>query len=235
MIAQLKDLLKLKSLFEKVVIPLLGYLVLGIVQSRVFDWTKLGNEGAKNAVEIGAYVLILVTLYVLLSPFVWLRPSLRVKIYKTNSSQVRPETSEVLYLNRRERQADVTVALEFSPSWWTKTWRRGIMKKHGAAGLKRLGVKFSWQPTGLLSCTSMRADDNAFCEITPDGLTLFPIGRMNFDSDSVFIEYSFRFALGTTNVVQQAHLRPQHLNAQSLIRFGLSFNEEYLLDIREHD
>jgi hypothetical protein len=232
MITQLKELFKLSSLFQKVVIPLLAYLFLGITQN-AFNWPKPSNQALKNALDLGAYVVILILLYVMLSPILWLRPTLKVKVYKTKSSQVRPETSEVLYLSVRDRQADVTVALEFAPSWRTRLWKNRIIKKSGLAGLKRLGIRFSWQPPGLLSCTSARAGDTDYWNSTQDELALYPFGRMNFDDTDVFIEYSFRFALGATPGVQQARLRPKHLNGRSRILFGLSCNEEFLLDIKE--
>ncbi len=232
MITQIKELFKLKSLFEKVVVPLLAYLFLGALQS-LFDWMKPASEALKHAIELGAYLAILIVLYLVLSPILWLRPTLRVKVYKTKSSQARLETSEILYLNRRESQADVTVALEFAPSWCTRLWKKRIISKSGAAGLKRLGIRFSWQPLGLLSCTSARPGDSQYSQATDDELALYPIGMMDFHQSNVIIEYSFRFALGATPAVQQARLRPRHLNRTSRILFGLSCDEEFILDIKD--
>jgi hypothetical protein len=56
---------------------------------------------------------------------------------------------------------------------------------------------------------------------------------MDLEERSNFLKYSFRFALGTTEVVQRINLRPRHLNWKSRLLFGLSRDTEFLFEIKD--
>lgn len=225
MISLIKEQFTAKNLFEKVLIPLAAYLVLGWVQNNIYNWDQLTNTSYKHAVEIGAYAAILLIMYVVLSPILWLRPPLKVKIYKAGSSSVRPQTSEVLYQQARDRQADVAIDIEFKASWWT----RQLYKLSG----ENVGIRFSLRPAGLLTCASNIAGDNAYSNFSSEQLSLRPFGKMNLEDPDPFSQYEFRFGLGTNQLLARVYLRPRHLNLRSRLIFGLRCDNPFLLDIQQ--
>lgn len=227
MVSQLKEFFKLKNLLGSSLIPLLAFLVLGYVQRNIYDWTQLRNRGYERGIEIAGYLLVYVFLYVIAFPLFWLRPQLTAKLYKEGSSQAQPETSQVFDLSDRQRIADITMELEFAPSFWTRKCIERMDKKS-------LGIKLTWNPRNLFACSNRYRGDEEFCNITENGILLFPFEKMNLeDSNSNFVKYSFRFALGTTEVVQQTMLRANHLNWKSRFLFGLNSKTEFLFDIKD--
>ena len=227
MILQLRELFRARQLISRFVIPLLAYFLLGYAQSYVYDWTRIQNVGFQKAIEIIAFFVILILLYLFFSPLLWIRPSLKIKIYREGSSRKRPETSAVLSLASREQVADVSVLLEFSPSAWTRVLISILDRGN-------LGIGFSWKPDGLLSCSVNRPGDVPYCVITDDGVRLLPFQRMDLREPND-LEYSFRFALGTTQVVQRTLLRPRYLDWRSRILFGLTCETAFLFEIKEHE
>lgn len=226
MISQLREFFKLKNLLSNSLIPLLAFLILGYIQRNIYDWTQLRNRGYERAIEIGGYLLVYVTLSALTAPFRWIRPQLKVTLYKDGSSKAKPETSEVFDLADRERIADVIIELEFTPSMLTRKCMERMNKGE-------LGIRLTWSPRNLLSCSSRREGDKGFSEILDNALHLYPFDRMDLEEESNFLEYSFRFALGTTEVVQRVNLRPRHLNWKSRLLFGLNSDTEFLFEIKD--
>jgi len=227
MISQLKEFFKLKNLLGSSIIPLLAFLTLGYIQRNVYDWTQLKNRGYERGIEIGGFLLVYFILYVLAIPFLWIRPQLTAKLYKEGSAQAQPETSQVFDLSDRQRIADVTIELEFTPTFLIRKCIERMNKKE-------LGIKLTWLPRNLFACNSRLKGDKDFCEIRDNGILLFPFEKIDIDNPKgSFIKYSFRFALGTTEVVQQTTLCPKHLNWKSRLLFGLSSSSEFLFEIKD--
>ena len=226
MVSFIKEQFSAKNLVEKVFVPLAAYLVLGWVQNNIYNWDQLTNSAYKHAIEIGAYVVILLMIYVVLFPFLWLRPPLKVKIYKAGSSRVRPQTSEVLYQQDRTRQADIAIDIELNPSWWTRMLYQ--------LGGENVGIRFSLRPANLLTCDSNIAGDKAYSTFSGEQLSLRPFGKMNLIDPEPFAQYEFRFGLGTNQLLTRIYLRPRHLNFRSRLLFGLRCDNPFLLDIQQH-
>jgi hypothetical protein len=223
MVSQLKEFFRLKNLLGNSLIPLLAFLILGYIQRNVYDWTQLKNRGYERGIEIGGYLFIYILLYILVTPILWIRPKLKVQIYKEGTSKTQPVTSEVFDLSYRGRSTDVTIALEFEPSLWTRKWMERMNKKD-------LGINFFWSPPNALSCTNRYTGDEHFIRILANGIQLFPFEKMDLFGPNV-ISYPLRFALGTTEVLQQIQLRPRHLNWKSQLLFGLNYDAEFLFEI----
>lgn len=226
MITAIREQFTAKNLIEKVIIPLAAFLVLGWFQTHVYDWEQIGNSSYKHAVEIAAYIIILLVIYVVLSPLLWLRPPLKIKVYKAGSSRVRPQTSEVLYQQDRTRQADITMDIEFNPSWWTR-------KLYELAG-DNVGIRFACKPPNLLTCGPNLAGDVAYSAFDGQQLLLRPFGKMNLEEPDPFAQYEFRFGLGTNQLLSRVPLRPRHLNFRSRLLFSLHFDNAFLFDIQQH-
>jgi hypothetical protein len=225
-ISAIKEQFTLKNLVEKVVIPLSAFLLLGLVQAKVFDWDqKIPNSSFRHAFEIGAYLLILALMYAfVVFPLTWLRPSLTIKMYKAGSSTIRPQTSEVLS-QKGARLADVTMDIEFGPSWWTRKLYKW--------GKQEFGIRFSCLPKNVLTCVPNIAGDAAYSNYNGELLLLRPFGKMNLEDPDPFAQYNFRFALGTNQVVTRVLLRPRHMNLRSRLLFSLRFDTPFLLDIQQ--
>lgn len=225
MISQLRELFKLKNLLSTMAIPLFAFLILGYAQRNIYDWMQLKNTGYQRAIEIGVYLVILILLYIVFLPVIWIRPPLKLKIHKEGSALARPETSAVFSLASRDQDAIITIILEFTSSRWTRFFVSRMDPR-------KLGVQLSWKPPGLLSCSSTRASNAPYCNIRNDGVVLYPFEKMDLYSPNQ-IEYSFRFALGTTQVKQSSTLRPRHLNSSSRCLFGLDCDTDFLFEIKE--
>ncbi|HEX3558849.1 MAG TPA: tetratricopeptide repeat protein [Pyrinomonadaceae bacterium] len=232
MISQLKEFFTLKNLLGNSIIPLLAFLTLGYIQRNVYDWTKLNNAGYERSIEIGGYLIINFLLYSVSRPLFWLRPQLKVKVYKEGSSQEQPETSHVFDFAHRKpgadinkTMADINIELEFVPNFLIR--RRVQKKRH-----QDLGIKLLWSPDNLFSCESRHAGDKIFSKVLDNGIYLFPFGKMEYSNFSL---YSFRFALGTTEVVERLKLKPRHLNWKSRLLFGLISETEFLFDVRNSE
>ena len=221
---QLKEFFKAKNLLGNSIIPLLAFLILGFAQRNFYDWTQLKNRGYERGIEIAGFLFVYFVLYALTVPFVWLRPPMKVKLYLERSSRSQPLTSQVFDLAKRNEFADVTIEVQFTPSWITRKW----LEK---AGMANYGIKLAWSPKNLFSCSSQLKGDGEFCKVNDNGIDLFPFGKMNLE-DPNLLQYSFRFALGTTEVVQQTRLRPKHLNLKSRLLFRLSSETQFLFEIQ---
>ncbi|PYS91251.1 MAG: hypothetical protein DMF64_12535 [Acidobacteria bacterium] len=223
---KLREIFKLKSLLGSSIVPLLAFLLLGYIQRHVYDWSQLHNNGYERGIEIAGYLSVYVVLYMVSVPLFWLRPQLKAKIYKEGSAQAQPEISQVFDLAHRERVADVTVELEFTPNFIARNFIERLDKQ-------AVGIKFQWNPSKLFSCSSRYEGDKEFSIILDNGVHLFPFEKMNLSDSESYVKYSFRFALGTTEVVQRTKLKAKHLNWKSRVLFGLHCETEFLFEIKD--
>jgi hypothetical protein len=175
-----------------------------------FRLDKLDNQYFAKAVEVFAYGLILVLLYMLVYTFFWFHPAIKVKLIRQGSSPSRPETSFVFRLDERQQpqQVDIKITLQCHPTWFMR-------KVAARVSANNLGILLSWRPAGLLQCRSNSATDGPYYVVSDTALVLHPIERMNLADQFVEIDYSFRFTMGAQPVVQRAHLRPRHMNRRS--------------------
>lgn len=225
MLTALRELFALRNLVGTILIPLTAFILIGLFQRHVYDWTHLNNRGYERAMEVGGYLAALIILYLLRSPIGWLHPRLKVKLYKEGSVQARPQTSEVLDLSKRERVFDLTIEIEFSHTFWTRRLLQRMKPEE-------LGIAFPWKPSNLLSCASRYKGQPQFSRVQDNCIELLPFERLDTHSGNT-ISYSFRIALGTTEVVQQTRLKPRHLNLKSRLVFGLDCSNEFVIEIRD--